>query len=87
MWVCYAIALIPVLLGAFLWLRTRRITFGEWMKGSAIGLVVAVGFHVYAVFSQTLDVEIVSGPVAWATHWPIIFRITSIGSRSAIDTD
>ena len=38
MLVCYAIVLIPVLVGAYLWLSTHRITGGEWFKGSVVGL-------------------------------------------------
>jgi len=69
-WVCYVIALVPVLLGALLWLRTRRITFAEWMIGSLFGLLVAVGFHVYAIATLALDVKIVSGPVSRLTFYP-----------------
>lgn len=70
MWLCYAIAAIPVVLGAFFWLHTRRITFAEWMVGSLLGIAVAVGFHVYAIVTLTLDARIASGPVAFLTHYP-----------------
>ncbi|MEN8151361.1 MAG: hypothetical protein ABFS86_16210, partial [Planctomycetota bacterium] len=70
MWVCYTIALIPVLVGAFLWLRFRRITFGEWMKGAALGLVVAIGFHVFAFLDRGVDVRIISGRASHVTFWP-----------------
>jgi HEAT repeat protein len=70
MWVCYVIALIPLVLGAALWLRTRRITFVEWMVGSLVGLLVAVGFHIYAIASLGMDIRIVSGPVSHATYYP-----------------
>ncbi len=70
MWACYAIALIPVVIGAVLWLSSRRITFDEWMRGSLIGFAVAVGFHFYTLTFPALDVEMWSGKVINAVHRP-----------------
>lgn len=70
MWTCYGIALIPFFAGAVLWIASRRITFGEWMRGSLISLVVAAGFHFYAVKFPALDVYMRSGKVINAVHRP-----------------
>lgn len=70
MWACYAIALIPVFVGAVLWVSSRRITFGEWMRGSIVGLVVAGGFHIYTLKFPALDAHMRSGKVINAVHRP-----------------
>lgn len=70
MWTCYVIALIPVFVGAVLWVSSRRITFGEWFRGSLIGLLVAGGFHFYVLKFPALDAYMQSGPVINAVHRP-----------------
>jgi len=70
MWVCYAIAVIPLVVGAILWLSSRRISFREWFVGSLIGFAVSGGFHYYTILSLTTDLEIWSGKVSYATYHP-----------------
>lgn len=70
MWIYYGIALVPLGLGAALWLLTRRVTFGEWLVGSLIGFAIAGGFHLYAVGSLVDDVEMWSGRLVHITHHP-----------------
>lgn len=70
MWSLYVVLLIPVIAGAFLWIHSRRITYGEWMRGSLLGLVTIVAFHAWTVWSLTVDYETVSGRAIRVTHCP-----------------
>ncbi len=70
MWICYAVALIPLFVGAVLWISSRRITFSEWMRGLIIGLVVVTGFHLYLFYFPGFDFHMRTGRVINAVHRP-----------------
>ena len=69
-WIFYLLALVPVAVGGVLWLRSREITWGEWLGGSAIGFALALIFQFVSIAGMTHDVETWSGLIDRATHWP-----------------
>lgn len=80
---CYLIACVPLVLGAVLWLNSRRVTFAEWVKGAVIGFLVAGIFHVISIWAVTADVEMWSGRIICATHHP---EWTGEGSDDTVET-
>ena len=70
MWVFYVLSLIPVAIGAILWLKNDEIVWWEWLVGSAVGFVVAALFHLIAFKGMTHDVETWSGQISKVVHYP-----------------
>jgi HEAT repeat protein len=70
MWVLYAVALLPTVLGGVFWIRSRRITFGEWAVATLVAFITTGIFHWVALRSLTADLEVWSGRVVRATHEP-----------------
>ena len=64
MWVFYVLSLIPVAIGAILWLKNDEIVWWEWLVGSAVGFVVAALLHLIAFTGMTHDVETWSGQIS-----------------------
>jgi hypothetical protein len=69
-WLAYAIACIPLLIGAVFWVRSRQVVWWEWVAGSCIGFAIAGIFHLITINSMVSDVETWSGKVTQATHHP-----------------
>jgi hypothetical protein len=70
MWLIYLIAFIPVLIGAILWVKSRRIVWWEWGLSSLIGFIIALSFHAIVISSMTADVETWSGKIIKVEHEP-----------------
>lgn len=70
MWLIYFIAFIPVLIGAILWVKNRKIVWWEWGISSIVGFIIALIFHVVTFYAMTNDFEIWSGKVTKVTHEP-----------------
>ena len=70
MWFFYLVSLLPVAIGAVIWVKHKEVTWWEWLVGSAIGFVLALIFHGIISSSMTSDIETWSGQVTNATHHP-----------------
>ncbi len=70
MWLAYGLAVLPLLVGAGLWIRTRQVNWVEWAIGAAAGLVTAAIFHAVVIRGMTSDTETWSGRLVNATHHP-----------------
>lgn len=90
MYICYLIALIPVILGFVLWIRSPKINIQEWLVGSAVGFIISGIFHLFAVFGMTGDTQTVSGQINKATFHPQwverYTRRTKVGKNSYVTT-
>lgn len=70
MWLCYAIALVPVAAGAVFWVCSRKVVWWEWLGSGMLGFAVAVLFNVLSVAAMTADQETWSGQVTGVTYYP-----------------
>lgn len=70
MWFFYLFSVIPVAVGAVLWVKDREVTWWEWLAGSGLALVVSVIFHLISFYAVTGDTETWSGRVLSAVHHP-----------------
>lgn len=66
----YAVAMLPLLIGIYLWYKNQEVIWWEWVIGSVLGFVMAGLFHVIAIQAQCRDHEILSGKIKFATHHP-----------------
>ena len=66
----YLIALIPSLIGLFLYIFNKRVVWLEWVGSTAISLSFAAAIHVLIIFHMTSDVEIWSGRISKAVFYP-----------------
>lgn len=66
----YLLALLPVLFGGYLWYANKEVVWGEWLAGSALGLLTAGLIHFAAVNAVTTDQETWSGHVTQVRHIP-----------------
>lgn len=67
----YFIAIIPVLVGGYFWLKSQEVVWQEWIGGSAVGFLLAGTFHALCLFGMTSDVETWSGQIEKAVHHPM----------------
>ena len=70
MYLLYLIALIPVAIGAALFLFTHKVAWVEWVGGSLLAFLVAVMCHGITVYTMTADVETWSGELNRTIHYP-----------------
>lgn len=70
MWFFYLVALIPVIIGAVIWVKDNQVTWWEWLAGSGIGFLLAIIFHLMSFYSMTGDIETWSGRLTIATFHP-----------------
>lgn len=70
MWILYALALLPAIVGAYFWATSKRVVWWEALLGSAIGFAVAGLVHWGSVASMTHDTETWSGRVVAARFRP-----------------
>ena len=70
MWFFYAFAFLPVIVGAILWVKTKKIVWWEWLAGTGIGFGMAAIFQVVSILGMTSDVETWSGQVTIVTFHP-----------------
>lgn len=66
----YVFAVIPFLVGGMMWATGKRVVWGEWLGGTAIGFAMAALFHALAMHGQTADVETWSGQIVSGRHTP-----------------
>lgn len=70
MWFFYLFSILPVIVGAIIWLKNKEVTWWEWLVGSGICFVISVIFHVISVWGMTSDIETWSGKIYKTTHYP-----------------
>lgn len=68
--VFYLIALLPIVIGGILWLKSHRIIWQEYLASSVIAFLMAGVFHLFAISGMTNDVETLSGKVIRVEHHP-----------------
>jgi hypothetical protein len=66
----YLIALIPSLIGLFLYIFNKRVVWLEWIGSTVISLLFAAAIHILIIFHMTSDVEIWSGKINKAVFYP-----------------
>src|SRR5438445_641108 len=79
MYIFYILALLPIIIGAILWYKSKEICWQEWAIASGIALFIALIFNLFAILSihlKTSDTETWSGYVtevqyhpAWVEQW------------------
>jgi hypothetical protein len=70
MWIAYLIAFVPVIIGAILWVKSRRIVWWEWGISSIICFCIALLFNVITINAMTADIETWSGKIIKVEHEP-----------------
>jgi len=70
MYLFYCFALIPLIIGLFLWIKFKSIVWQEWLISAAIAFVFAGIFHFAAARGMTDDVETWSGQVNHVQYIP-----------------
>lgn len=70
MWICYVIALAPLVVGACLWITSVKVVWWEWLMGTAVAFAVSGIFHGVAISNLTADTETWSGQVTEVVHYP-----------------
>lgn len=65
----YLLALIPVIIGFFIWWLNKKVVWVEWLIGCGLALILAVIFNIVAVIGMTGDVETWSGYITQTTHY------------------
>ena len=70
MWIFYVLALIPIAIGAYLFVKNESIVWWEWLIGSAAAFLVAGLMHWYAIHGMTSDIETWSGQITKVSHHP-----------------
>ena len=70
MWFFYLFSILPVAIGAIIWLKTKQVTWWEWLVGSGICFVVSAIFHLVSVLGMTTDIETWSGKLYKTTRHP-----------------
>jgi hypothetical protein len=70
MWLAYAIALIPIVVGSVFFAFSPKVVWWEWLLAAGAGLILAGVFHTVAIKSMTVDTETWSGRVTEVVHYP-----------------
>lgn len=86
----YLLALIPMLIGGILWVRSLRIVLWEWLASTAIGFALAGAFHYAAIKGMTDDIETWSGKVTDARQfsaWKEYYEYAVYRTESETYTD
>lgn len=69
MFFLYLITLVPVFIGAGLFVFSRKVNWVEWVGSSAIGFVFAAIFHALVISGMTDDVQTLSGEIIQAEQY------------------
>jgi len=67
---CYALSLLPLIVGFFLWWKRGEIALWEWLLAVVMCLMVTGLIHMCAIKSMTDDTETWSGQLTKATFHP-----------------
>lgn len=70
MFLLYAIAMIPVVVGAILWVKTHKVIWWEWIVGCFIALLTSALIHFITFTTLTSDIKKISGIVNSVHHTP-----------------
>jgi hypothetical protein len=82
----YLLALLPMAIGLFIWLKNERVVFWEWLLGCLAAMITAGAMHYFTAKSLTGDVETWSGTavhVEYHTAWTETYqqmRTKTVGS-------
>lgn len=94
MYTFYFIALLPVLVGAALWVLREEVNWIEWLGASLIGFILAGIFHGIAIYGVTADTETWSGQItrarqfsAWKEYYEYAVYRTEFYTESETYTD
>lgn len=66
----YFLALIPIIIGFFLWWLNKKVVWVEWLIGCGASLFTALTFNIIAITGMTGDVETWSGIIDHVEHRP-----------------
>jgi len=70
MCIFYIIALVPVMVGAYFWLKRRELAFIEWIACVCLAFLLATAFHFGTKAAIEADYQIVSGRIEKAIYYP-----------------
>jgi len=70
MWLMYLIALVPVMVFAYLWATNKKVVFWEFAVSALIGIVISFSVHMITINVMTRDFETWSGKVSSVQHIP-----------------
>jgi hypothetical protein len=70
MWLFYVLSLIPLIIGAIFWLRSKKIVLWEWGIAFGASILLSFIFHVISFWGLTHDNETWSGQIEKITHFP-----------------
>ena len=70
MWFFYLFALVPLIIGLFIWIFNKNITWMEWLGGSLTAFILAGIIHGIAFYGMTDDIETWSGRIINTSHYP-----------------
>ena len=66
----YFLTLLPLVIGAFLWIKNKKIVLWEWLAATGVGLVTVILMHSIIYHSIVADECIVSGQLTKTTFHP-----------------
>lgn len=65
----YLLALVPIIIGAIVFIFTKTVNLWEWLGGSLVALFLAVIFHLIAAKGMTGDIQTISGQINSAINF------------------
>lgn len=65
----YLMALIPMIIGLILLIKSKRVNMYEWIIGTVCAFIVAGIFHIFAIRGLLADTETWSGQITLAKHY------------------
>jgi hypothetical protein len=68
--VAYLFPLLPLVIGAILWVVNKKVVWFEWLLGTACAFVIVGIFHILILHCMTTDSETWSGRVIRSIHHP-----------------
>lgn len=71
MWIFYALSLVPIVIGAILWIISpKKIHPAEWVIGAVFAFAMAGSFHAFSYASATQDTQTLSATVESVVFYP-----------------
>lgn len=70
MTVFWILSLIPIIIGAVLYFKSKSITWQEWLGGSLVALLTSFIFHLTVSYSATYDYYTISGQISSVEYHP-----------------
>lgn len=70
MWLFYAFAFVPILIGMVLFFLNRQVVWQEWVGSAGVAFFVALFVSLIACAGMTEDYEMWSGQIVRAVHYP-----------------